>query len=206
MPKVSDGHLTARRRQILDGARRCFAEYGYDRATVRRLEKAIGLSRGAIFHHFRDKDTLFFELAREDAERMADVASREGLIQVMRDMLAAPDQFDWLATRLEIARKLRNDPAFSRGWAERSAELAVATTDRLRRQKETHRVRDDVPGDVLQCYLELVLDGLVARLASGEDPQRLAAVLDLVENSVRRNNSGPRTGDTARSRGKRNCE
>ena len=96
------------------------------------------MSRGAIFHHFRDKDALFFALAHEDAERMADVASREGLIQVMRDMLAAPDQFDWLATRLEIARKLRNDPEFSRGWAERSAELQAATTARLRRQKEAH--------------------------------------------------------------------
>src|SRR5271163_1478870 len=185
MPRVSEEHLAARRRQILNGARRCFAQYGYDRATVRRLEQTIGLSRGAIFHHFRDKDALFFELAREDAERMADVASREGLIQVMRDMLNAPDQFDWLATRLEIARKLRTDPAFSRGWAERSAELAAATTERLRRQKEAHRVRDDVPGDVLRCYLELVLDGLVARVASGEDPQRLSAVLDLVESSVR---------------------
>jgi TetR/AcrR family transcriptional regulator, transcriptional repressor of aconitase len=187
VPKVSEDHLAARRRQILDSARRCFAEYGYDKATVRRLEKAVGLSRGAIFHHFRDKDTLFFELAREDAERMADVASREGLVQVMRDMLAAPDQFDWLATRLEIARKLRNDPAFSRGWMERSAELAAATatTDRLHRQKQAGRVRDDVPSDVLQCYLDLVLDGLVARLASGEDPQRLSAVLDLVENSLR---------------------
>ncbi len=191
MPKVSEDHLTARRRQILDGARGCFAKYGYDRATVRRLEQSIGMSRGAIFHHFRDKDALFFALAHEDAERMAEVASREGLIQVMRDMLAAPEQFDWLATRLEIARKLRNDPEFSRGWSERSAELAAATHDRLQRQKEAHRVREDVPGDVLQCYLELVLDGLVARLASGEDPQRLAAVLDLVENSVRRNDSGP---------------
>jgi AcrR family transcriptional regulator len=186
VPRVSEDHLAARRRQILDGARRCFAEYGYDKATVRRLEKAIGLSRGAIFHHFRDKDTLFFELAREDAERMADVASREGLIQVMRDMLAAPHEFDWLATRLEIARKLRNDPAFNRGWTQRSAELTAATADRLRRQKQAGRLRDDIPGDVLQCYLDLVLDGLVARLASGEDPQRLAAVLDLVENSVRR--------------------
>ncbi len=71
---------------------------------MRRLEETIGLSRGAIFHHFKDKDTLFFELAREDAERMAEVAAREGLIQVMRNMLAAPEQFDWLATRLEIAR------------------------------------------------------------------------------------------------------
>lgn len=190
MPKVSQDHLAARRRQILDGARRCFAEYGYDKATVRRLEQTIGLSRGAIFHHFRDKDALFFALAHEDAERMADVAAREGLVQVMRDMLAAPEQFDWLATRLEIARKLRNDPAFSRGWAERSAELAAATTERLRRQKQAHRIRDDVPADVLQCYLELVLDGLVARLASGEDPRRLSAVLDLVEKSMRRNESG----------------
>ena len=185
MPRVTEDHLAARRRQILDGARRCFAEYGYESATVRRLEETIGLSRGAIFHHFRDKDTLFFELAREDAERMADVAAREGLIQVMRDPLAAPEQFDWLATRLEIARKLRNDPAFSRGWAERSAELSAATAERLRRQKQAGRLRDDVPGDVLRTYLELVLDGLVARLASGDDPEKLSAVLDLVEDSVR---------------------
>lgn len=185
MPRVSEDHLAARRRQILDGARKCFAEFGYDKATVRRLEHSIGLSRGAIFHHFRDKDTLFFELAREDAERMADVASREGLVQVMRDMLAAPDQFDWLATRLEIARKLRNDPEFNRGWAERSAELSAATSERLKRQRQAGRLREDVPGEVLQTYLDLVLDGLVARLASGDDPARLAAVLDVVEDSVR---------------------
>ncbi|MCX2930225.1 helix-turn-helix domain containing protein [Mycobacterium sp. CVI_P3] len=191
MPRVSEDHLAARRRQILDGARRCFAEYGYDKATVRRLEQTIGLSRGAIFHHFRDKDTLFFALAREDAERMAEVASRQGLIQVMRDMLAAPDQFDWLATRLEIARKLRNDPVFHRGWTERSAELAAATSDRLRRQKQAGRLREDVAPDVLQCYLDLVLDGLVARLAAGEDPQRLSAVLDLVEDSVRAEPESP---------------
>jgi AcrR family transcriptional regulator len=185
MPRVSEEHVAARRRQILDGARRCFAQYGYDRATVRRLEKTIGLSRGAIFHHFRDKDALFFELAHEDAERMADVASREGLIQVMRDMLAAPDQFDWLATRSEIARKLRHDPAFHRGWSQRSAELSDATSDRLRRQRNAGRLREDVAPDVLQCYLDVVLDGLAARLASGEDPQQLSAVLDLVEESVR---------------------
>lgn len=185
MPKVSDEHLADRRRQILDGARRCFATYGYDNATVRRLEQMTGLSRGAIFHHFRDKDTLFFALAHEDAERMAEVASRAGLIGVMRNLLVDPDQFDWLATRLEIARKLRNDPAFHRGWAERSAELATARTDRLRRQKQAGRLRDDVPGDVVQCYLDLVLDGLVARLAAGEEPHRLGEVLNLVEDSVR---------------------
>lgn len=186
MPKVSDDHLAARRSQILDGARRCFAEFGYDGATVRRLEEAIGMSRGAIFHHFRDKDALFLALAQEDAERMADVAADQGIVQVMRDMLADPAQFDWLGTRLEIARKLRTDPEFRASWTQHSAELTAATSARLERRKAAGALRDDVPTDVLLEYLDLVLDGLIARLASGHIGENLTAVLDLVEDSVRR--------------------
>ena len=185
MPKVSDDHLAARRREILDGARHCFAEYGYDGATVKRIEESTGLSRGAIFHHFRDKEALFLALASEDAEKMADVAAQEGLVQVMRDMLERPQDFDWLGTRLEIARKLRTDPTFRAAWAERSAELEKATLDRLERGRKTGRLRDDVPTQVLLDYLDLVLDGLITRLASGRPTDDLQAVLDLVEASVR---------------------
>ncbi|MGB3769827.1 MAG: helix-turn-helix domain-containing protein [Rhodococcus sp. (in: high G+C Gram-positive bacteria)] len=186
MPKVSDDHLAARRSQILDGARRCFAEFGYDGATVRRLEEATGLSRGAIFHHFKDKDGLFLSLARDDARRMADVAAGQGLVQVMRDMLAAPEDFDWLGTRLEIARRLKTDAEFRAGWSERSVELQDAVLSRLERQKSAGRLRDDVPTKVLLGYLDLVMDGLVTRIASGQSTDDLAAVLDLVEESVRR--------------------
>ncbi|WP_330180423.1 TetR/AcrR family transcriptional regulator [Nocardia sp. NBC_01503] len=188
MPKVSDDHLAARRSQILDGARSCFAEYGYEGATVRRLEEATGLSRGAIFHHFRDKDALFLALAQEDAGRMAEVAANQGLIQVMRDMLARPEDFDWLGTRLEIARRLRNDPEFRRNWEERSVELTAATVARLERRKAEGALRDDVPTTVLLGYLDLVLDGLIARIASGHANDNLSAVLDVVEASIRRPN------------------
>ncbi|MEU1204102.1 TetR/AcrR family transcriptional regulator [Nocardia sp. NPDC056611] len=186
MPKVSDDHLAARRSQILDGARSCFAEFGYEGATVRRLEEATGLSRGAIFHHFRDKDALFLALAQEDAGRMAEVAANQGLIQVMRDMLARPEDFDWLGTRLEIARRLRNDPEFRANWEERSEELTAATVARLERRKAAGALRDDVPTEVLLGYLDLVLDGLIARIASGHAGNNLEAVLDLVEASIRR--------------------
>ncbi|APA98966.1 TetR/AcrR family transcriptional regulator [Nocardia seriolae] len=186
MPKVSDDHLAARRSQILDGARRCFAEFGYEGATVRRLEEATGLSRGAIFHHFRDKDALFLALAQEDAGRMAEVAANQGLIQVMRDMLARPEDFDWLGTRLEIARRLRNDPEFRSNWENRSEELTAATVARLERRKAAGALRDDVPTEVILGYLDLVLDGLIARIASGHANENLEAVLDLVEASVRR--------------------
>ena len=110
MPKVSSSDLTQRRKDILEGARRCFAEHGYEGATVRRLEEATGKSRGAIFHHFADKENLFLALAREDSRRMADVVAREGLVEVMRDMLAHPERYDWLLTRLEITRSCLPGP------------------------------------------------------------------------------------------------
>ncbi|MEE3850375.1 helix-turn-helix domain-containing protein [Gordonia sp. LSe1-13] len=185
MPKVSDDRLAARRREILDGARHCFAEYGYDGATVKRIEESTGLSRGAIFHHFRDKEALFLALAHEDAERMADVAAEQGLVQVMRDMLARPQDFDWLGTRLEIARKLRTDTSFRTAWLAHSADVEAATLRRLERGRQAGRLRDDVDTEVLVKYLDLVLDGLITRLASGQPTDDLHAVLDLVEESVR---------------------
>jgi AcrR family transcriptional regulator len=188
MPRVSQDHLDARRRQILDGSRVCFARYGYEGATVRRLEEATGLSRGAIFHHFRDKESLFLALAEDDALRMADVVAEQGLVQVMRDLLSEGSEHpaDWLGTRLEVSRRLRTDPEFRARWAERSQQLTTATRQRLLRQREAGILRDDVDVDVLTSFLELVLEGLVSHLAMGLPADDLGPVLDLVEESVRR--------------------
>jgi AcrR family transcriptional regulator len=186
MPRVSQDHLDARRNQILDGARVCFARYGYEGATVRRLEEATGLSRGAIFHHFRDKESLFLALAEDDAHRMADVVAREGLVQVMRNLLSTSDGADWLGSRLELSRRLRTDAEFRARWAERSEQLTIATRQRLERQRDAGNLRDDIDVRVLTSYLELVLEGLVSHLAMGLPADDLEPVLDLVESSVRR--------------------
>lgn len=193
MPRVSQDHLDARRRQILDGARACFARHGYEGATVRRLEEATGLSRGAIFHHFRDKESLFLALAEEDALRMAGVVGEQGLVQVMRELLRHPTggqpgehPGDWLGTRLEVSRRLRTDPEFRQRWAQRSQQLTDATRQRLQRQREAGKLRDDVEVDVLTAYLELVLEGLVSHLAMGLPADHLEHVLDVVESSVRK--------------------
>ncbi|MCK2242068.1 MULTISPECIES: TetR/AcrR family transcriptional regulator [unclassified Crossiella] len=192
MPRVSQDHLDARRRQILDGARSCFARFGYEGATVRRLEEATALSRGAIFHHFRDKESLFLALAEDDAHRMAQVVAEQGLVQVMRELLkheshdGGEHPADWLGTRLEVSRRLRTDPDFRARWAERSEALTAATKARLQRQREAGNLRDDVDVDVLTGFLELVLEGLVSHLAMGLPADDLDPVLDLVEETVRR--------------------
>jgi AcrR family transcriptional regulator len=189
MPKVSQLHLDARRQEILAGARACFARHGYEGATVRRLEEEIGLSRGAIFHHFRDKETLFLAVAEDDAAEMVSVVAEQGLVQVMRNLLHdefSAEQAGWLGTQLEVSRRLRTDPDFAARWAARSEAIAQATRDRLTRQRDAGVLRDDVELDTLQRFLELALDGLVLHLAMGRPADKLGAVLDLVEEAVRR--------------------
>jgi len=186
---VSQDHLVARRREILAGARACFARHGYEGATVRRLEQETGLSRGAIFHHFRDKDSLFFAVAEDDAAEMVATVAEQGLVQVMRDLLGRAGSVEvagWLGTQLEVSRRLRTDADFARRWETRSGAIAAATRERLARQRDAGALRDDVNLDTLQRFLELALDGLVLHLGSGRSTSDLGAVLDLVEEAVRR--------------------
>ena len=186
MPKVSNQDLAQRRHEILDGARQCFAEFGYDGATVSRLEATTGKSRGAIFHHFGSKEGLFLALAEEDAANMAEVAESSGLVEVMRDIVANPDKHGWLGTRLEIARRLRSDPEFKGQWLGHQDQLDDAVAHRLTQTSSSGSLRTDYSVRTMQLFLELMLDGIIVRLASGRTVDELDSVLDLVEDSLRR--------------------
>jgi AcrR family transcriptional regulator len=187
VPKISPEQLAARRAEILSAARRAFARHGYEGATVKVLEAETGLSRGAIFHHFRDKDALFLALAEDDAAAMTETVAAHGLVQVMRDL--QDKDAGWLGVQLEVRRRLRTDPVFAAKWAEHQSAVTGATTARLQRQRRAGVVRDDVPLPILVDFLRLVLDGLVSGLAAGMPTDHLPGVLDLVEDAVRRSNS-----------------
>ena len=109
MPKVSDAQRAERRRQILDGARRAFARYGYEGATVARLEREIGLSRGAIFNYFPNKWAIFYALAEEDQERgIRALARATGSRAVLRQM--ADEAPEWLGVYFELIADAAHQP------------------------------------------------------------------------------------------------
>ncbi len=54
------------RRQILEAARRMFVRQGYEGTTMRAIAAKIGYTPTAIYHHFKDKDTLVAELSALD--------------------------------------------------------------------------------------------------------------------------------------------
>ena len=58
MPKVTQEHTDARRRQILSAALRCFARDGFHGATMQDIFREADLSPGAVYSYFKGKDEL----------------------------------------------------------------------------------------------------------------------------------------------------
>ena len=185
MPKVSDTDLSERRADILGAARMCFVTYGYDGATVSRLEKATGKSRGAIFHHFRNKETLFRAVAHRDMLRMTELASSRGMIGLIRYILDEPDLANWWSLRVEITRRIRVDAELRSSWDADQTALRQAVTAHLTEQRDSGRMRTDIDIETTIQLLELTLEGVMSHLGSERASDRLPVALDLIEQSLR---------------------
>ncbi len=53
------------RRDLTDIAIDCFARYGYHATSIDRIAKAAGLTKGAVYYHFKDKEELLFAAVKD---------------------------------------------------------------------------------------------------------------------------------------------
>ncbi|HWK67227.1 MAG TPA: helix-turn-helix domain-containing protein [Rhizobiaceae bacterium] len=86
------------RAELIAAARRLFVEKGFGETATPDIVAAAGLTRGALYHHFADKQALFRAVVETEAEAVAqeiDQASppsltpREALVQGGQAFLAA---------------------------------------------------------------------------------------------------------------------
>ena len=182
MPKISDERRAERLEQILEGARRCFAENGYEGATVAKLEREIGLSRGAIFNYFPSKEDLFIELAVRDSARMSEIWLEHGLEAVVREVMELDPA--WLSVYLELFRRVRNDDDFRERIESRQKEIAPANRARIEEAQRSGEFRDDLGPREVGIFVNLVLNGLALMRAGGEELPSTDLVLSLLRDAI----------------------
>jgi AcrR family transcriptional regulator len=61
-PRTQEERSERSRQHILDAALKMFSHRGYGATSVRDIAEAAGLSKGNVYHHFPDKESIFREL------------------------------------------------------------------------------------------------------------------------------------------------
>jgi TetR/AcrR family transcriptional regulator len=71
-----------KRRAILNRSAELFSEHGYDRASMSAIAQSCGVSKANLYHYYKDKEELLFDVIRFHLEELLDVveaADRPGL-------------------------------------------------------------------------------------------------------------------------------
>jgi len=94
-PLTMTNNLQNKKKQhLLEAAIRVFANKGFDDASMREIAAEAGLTTGAIYHHYKNKDDLFYDAVKEAAyfvhklsERNEDseLKSNEAMFKEIRD-------------------------------------------------------------------------------------------------------------------------
>jgi AcrR family transcriptional regulator len=74
------------RRQMLAAAIDCFARHGYRGTSIDRIAREVGVTKGALYYHFRDKEDLLFAAVTERVGEFERKVLRD--VEPARDALA----------------------------------------------------------------------------------------------------------------------
>jgi len=102
---------------ILNQAKLLFIEKGYDRATMDDLCASTQMSKGNLYHHFKNKEVLFLQLFRQHAEltsqkwqrSIEQLASPSEQLLALADLLGRDCESPLLPAVDEYAKTLSNE-------------------------------------------------------------------------------------------------
>ncbi|MET7754149.1 TetR/AcrR family transcriptional regulator [Streptomyces sp. NPDC005389] len=195
MARVSQEHLDARRRQILDGAARCFARNGFHATSMQDVLGEVGLSAGAVYRYFRGKDEIIAAIATEafagirsafeEASKAAPPPTPDVLIGAvlrlfLEERIEGADRQAFARLIIQVwTETLRNDQ-LARTLAEGYNGMRVVWADLVALYKKSGILSADVPADHVARTLIAVVQGFIAQQALFGD-----VAVDVLEDGLR---------------------
>lgn len=176
MPRLAEAARTERRQQLIDAGWRCASRQGFRTMTVDDVCAEAGVSKGAFYLYFDQKQDLLLALLEDDAADLDAVMddlrrSRVGGVERLRRLVRAELRRGEDPARLQVRADL---------WSEMSANPVVRErfADVVRRRRialrswidESIEAGElvDVPSNALAAILLALGDGLI--LHAGLDP------------------------------------
>lgn len=170
MPRIVKTAVV-RREELLDAAMGLFATRGYDQTSISEIIAAVGISKGAFYHHYAAKQDLLEALAT----RYAQEASHR-----TRDIIEDPslDAFERLSRFLSRMRDNKLELATRQ-------QLAFAPIFREENVQLYERTRLAVNAVVRPLLRRIIAEGVEEQTFDTSDPEEAADVILEVMASTR---------------------
>jgi AcrR family transcriptional regulator len=174
MPKVTEAHLEARRQQVLDAARACFARQGFHQTTMQDICREAGLSPGAVYRYFASKEDIISatcEVTGEVAliesiqERGDTLAAFEALAAEFFGRLDSPEAQPELRMTIQLWGEALRNPAIME-LSRRNLDGIRGSLAQLVRQAQARGdINPDLGPQAVAQVLVSTFDGLVLQKA-----------------------------------------
>ncbi len=158
-----------RREQILEAARRLFAQHGPQKTTVADIAKEAGVGVGTVYLEFESKDAIVSELSG---------TMHGAVLATMQAALAAEDFPATFVAVIEARTRAflsfrERDAGPSKGGGEKSCELLQCRTEVTRREQARFFERERA------FYTDLFARAQASSELGPHDPRRTAELVQL---------------------------
>jgi len=68
---------TEKRIKILEAAKSCFTQFGYEKTTLEDIGKKLGLNKSSLYYYFKNKEEIFTAVVVKEAEKIVDDLQNE---------------------------------------------------------------------------------------------------------------------------------
>ncbi|KQZ14173.1 TetR family transcriptional regulator [Mesorhizobium sp. Root554] len=188
----------ATRADLIAAARQLFTEKSYSETGTPEIVARAGVTRGALYHHFKDKQALFWAVAEQEAEAVAAEIERAAPpdAQSPRDaLLAGSDAYlDAMRAPGRTRLLLLDGPAvLGRAGMD---EIDSRHGNRTLREGLVAAMRSGairkLPPDALTSLLAAAFDRAALAIDAGESPRDCRAVLAaLIDGLIENNRPSP---------------
>ncbi|MEU6956435.1 TetR/AcrR family transcriptional regulator [Streptomyces sp. NPDC045714] len=180
MARVSQEHLDARRRQILDGAARCFARNGFHGTSMQDVLKEVGLSAGAVYRYFPGKEDIIAAITQEtfaairgafeEASRMTPPPTPDALLgRVLGGVLAGEvhglERRAFAALVVQLWSETLRDERLAALLDDGYATMRVAWAKLVDAYRSAGILASDVPGDDVARTMIATAQGFIVQEA-----------------------------------------
>jgi AcrR family transcriptional regulator len=85
------------RTEILEVARELFSEQGYEATSLREIAERLGITKAALYYHFKSKDEILRALLAPMGDVLTELLER---LEAARDVAGWADALEWIVGRI----------------------------------------------------------------------------------------------------------